>query len=135
MALDDARFELTASYAPLPHVCQYRESHFAFLSRRMEREGIYYFFEHGDARERLVVTDDRSFHQPLSSDPVRYTRVSGAGAAGVSGLRSFTCKQSTIAGSVEVRDHDYLRPALPARGAGEGLGRGRRPCSSTARTS
>ncbi len=39
------------SYEVEEHICQYRESDLDFISRWMEREGIYYFFDHGDDRE------------------------------------------------------------------------------------
>jgi type VI secretion system secreted protein VgrG len=116
MTSADYELKLTGTYSPLEHVCQYRESNLAFLSRRMEREGIYYFFVQGESRERLVVTDDKSFHPPFAAAPVRYHRVAGAGAGSVEGLRSFTCKHTTLPGSVVVKDHDYLRPALDVSG-------------------
>ena len=106
------RLPALGEYPRLPHVCQYRESNFAFLSRRMEREGIYFFFEQGEARERLVVTDDRAHHAAFSEEPVRYVRVSGAGARVAGGLRTFTSKRTTVPGSLRVRDYDYLRPTL-----------------------
>jgi len=45
LGADDYELRL-GGYAPEEHVCQYRESDLDFLSRWMEREGIYYFFEH-----------------------------------------------------------------------------------------
>jgi type VI secretion system secreted protein VgrG len=112
----DFAFRLSARYAPFEHVCQYRESSFAFLSRRMEREGVYYFFEQGEGRERLVITDDRSFHTALSPESVRWVQVAGAGARGGSGLRQFVCKHTSIPGRVLVRDYDYLKPKLDVSG-------------------
>src|SRR3954471_8603781 len=38
---DDFAFRLLQSYKPEEHVCQYRESNFDFISRWMEREGLY----------------------------------------------------------------------------------------------
>ena len=111
MAVDDATFradrELRAPAARLPVPGEPLRLPLAADRAR----GHLLLLRAGGERERLFVTDDRSFHQPLSSDPVRYTRVSGAGAAGVNGLRSFTCEQSAIVGSVEVR----ARPASTRR--------------------
>src|SRR2546430_11425414 len=39
---------LTASYRTMDHCVQYRETDYNFVSRLMEQEGIYYFFEHVD---------------------------------------------------------------------------------------
>ena len=45
---------------------QYRETDFNFVSRLMEEEGIYYFFEHTNAKHVLVLCDSPSAHQPVS---------------------------------------------------------------------
>ena len=51
------------AYEPEEHVCQYRESDLDFISRWMEREGIFYFFEHGDDGEKLVLCDSRALRR------------------------------------------------------------------------
>ncbi|NUO53682.1 MAG: type VI secretion system tip protein VgrG, partial [Polyangiaceae bacterium] len=53
----DFRFELAESYEKKEHVCQYRESSLAFISRLLEREGIHYAFEHGLEGEVVVFRD------------------------------------------------------------------------------
>lgn len=57
LAADDFRFELIDAYAKREHVCQYRESSLAFISRLLEREGIHYAFEHGVDGEVVVFRD------------------------------------------------------------------------------
>src|SRR4051812_48456204 len=42
--VDDRR--LTGHYVPRPYCVQYRETDFNFISRLLEEEGIYYYFEH-----------------------------------------------------------------------------------------
>ncbi|PMS21918.1 type VI secretion system Vgr family protein [Trinickia soli] len=46
-----------ARYPTLEHCAQYDETDFDFVSRLLEREGIYYFFEHVDGKDRLVLAD------------------------------------------------------------------------------
>ena len=48
----DFELRLQKDYTPWEYVCQYQESHFDFVSRWMEREGIYYFFEQTDQGEK-----------------------------------------------------------------------------------
>lgn len=55
---------LTGRYRPWPYCTQYRESDFAFVSRLMEREGIYYFFRHEAGEHVLVLCDSPSAHKP-----------------------------------------------------------------------
>ena len=47
------------------YVVQYEESDFAFVQRWLEHEGIYYYFEHKDERERLVFGDSSGGYSSL----------------------------------------------------------------------
>lgn len=44
-------------HIPLDYCVQYRETDFNFVSRLMEQEGIFYFFEHDAQGHKLVYTD------------------------------------------------------------------------------
>ncbi|WP_323775933.1 type VI secretion system Vgr family protein [Leisingera sp.] len=60
--------KLSDSYEAREYCLQYRESDYAFLSRLMEEEGIYFYFDSpaGDtAREKLVLCDGVSGHSPI----------------------------------------------------------------------
>lgn len=60
---------LTGDYAPKDYVVQYRETDFAFVSRLLERAGIYYFFRHEEAKHTLVLVDSVTNHDfPPSAD-------------------------------------------------------------------
>src|SRR5690606_5191972 len=60
----DFRMALSESYDRVEYCVQYRESDFAFVSRLMEEEGMYYFFEHSEDRHMLVLADAKSSHKP-----------------------------------------------------------------------
>jgi type VI secretion system secreted protein VgrG len=49
---------LSGAYTPWDLCTQYRESDFHFVSRLMEHEGIFYFFEYGDGTHTLVLGDN-----------------------------------------------------------------------------
>ncbi|MYM34975.1 type VI secretion system tip protein VgrG [Duganella sp. FT94W] len=55
---------LSANYAPLPYCVQYRETDFNFVSRLMEREGIYYYFKSVAGRHTMVLADSYAAHHP-----------------------------------------------------------------------
>ena len=57
-------YNLTESYRDWEYCVQYQESDFAFISRLMEHEGIYYWFRHENGQHTLVLTDDVSTHEP-----------------------------------------------------------------------
>ena len=58
----DYEFKLTHSYPPIEYCVQYRETDFNFVSRLMEREGIYYHFVHQQSGYKMVLCDDMSCH-------------------------------------------------------------------------
>jgi type VI secretion system secreted protein VgrG len=59
----DYKLKLNGSYPKRDYCVQYRETDFNFLSRLLEEEGIYYFFEHTDASHVMVLADDSSAHE------------------------------------------------------------------------
>ena len=54
----DFRNSLTGSYDPRVYCVQYNETHFDFVSRLMEEEGIFYYFEHAAGKHTMVLADD-----------------------------------------------------------------------------
>lgn len=58
----DFKVNLTATYREWEYCVQYNESDFNFVSRLMEQEGIYYFFEHKADKHVMVIVDDASGH-------------------------------------------------------------------------
>jgi len=57
--------KLTSSYRNWEYCVQYQETDFAFISRLMEHEGIYYYFKHENGQHTLVMTDDIASHEPM----------------------------------------------------------------------
>jgi type VI secretion system secreted protein VgrG len=58
LGFTDFKDSLTASYDPREYCVQYNETAFEFVSRLMEDEGIFYYFEHADGKHTLVLADD-----------------------------------------------------------------------------
>jgi len=113
----DYRLQLSREYPVEEHVCQYRESHFDFFSRWMEREGLYYFFEQGDDGEKLIIADSKSAHDDLAPTPVRFFALSGADASAGECLQTFVCRHRALPASVRFKDYDYAKPALDVSGS------------------
>jgi type VI secretion system secreted protein VgrG len=62
----DFRESLSATYRVWEYCVQYRETDFNFVSRLMEQEGIYYFFEETeDGKHMLVLADSPGAHTPI----------------------------------------------------------------------
>ncbi|GFK95770.1 Actin cross-linking toxin VgrG1 [Fundidesulfovibrio magnetotacticus] len=99
-------------YPVREYVCQYNETDFAFLSRQMERSGVYFYFDHSGAREKLLVADHLNTH--ASAPPgcsLVYREVSGMAppdASGSCSRLSLECKR--LPKEIQLRDHNYRIP-------------------------
>ncbi len=61
------KLDLRGTYQPRTYCVQYRESSFAFISRLMEQEGIYYYFDHSEGEPIMVLCDDIACHSAIPS--------------------------------------------------------------------
>ena len=61
----DIEDTLSRQYRTWEYCVQYRETDFNFVSRLMEQEGIYYYFQHDQNKHTLVLADTVSSHQPF----------------------------------------------------------------------
>ena len=57
------RLNLSHHYQKLPFICQFQETDFNFISRWLEHEGIYYYFEHTSEQTTLILTDHNTSHK------------------------------------------------------------------------
>ncbi len=108
----DFRFALQASYSRREYCVQYRESDLHFINRLMEAEGMYYFFDHKDGQDVLVVTDQKSEHGKIAAPAtVRYHD----GAGGMvdqeqETVERFLCEEQVVPGTVQMTDYNYRTP-------------------------
>jgi len=61
--------KLSGTYRQWEYCVQYQETDFAFVSRLMEHEGIYYYFKHEKNQHTLVLADDIAAHETLPGYP------------------------------------------------------------------
>jgi len=125
----DFRFALKGATTRRDYVCQYGETHFAFASRWMEHDGLYYFFEQGDSGEVLVVTDTLTAHGPMpQGETFRYSPPSSMQTGHEQEIiTDFTLHQRRLPKKVILRDHDYEKPShelmaeAPVKDTGQGV--------------
>jgi type VI secretion system secreted protein VgrG len=58
----DVAYEIQGTFHPREYCVQYRETDFAFVSRLMEEEGIYYFFKHAANSHKMIVANTPASH-------------------------------------------------------------------------
>jgi type VI secretion system secreted protein VgrG len=114
----DFEFRLQGKYDPREYVCQYGESHFDFVSRWLEREGAYYWFEQGETSEKMIAADTVMVHAPLPGhETFLYSPMSGLDGGDVDKtIKRFTLKQSPLPRNVLLRDYNYMKPSLELEG-------------------
>ena len=66
----DVRQDLSGVYPSRDYCVQYQESDFAFASRLMEEEGIFYYFIHLADKHEMVLADNVASLPPVSSTPM-----------------------------------------------------------------
>jgi type VI secretion system secreted protein VgrG len=117
LSSDEYVFKLVDQYKSEEHVCQYQESHLDFISRWMEREGLYYYFEQEDGQEKLVITDNRAAQHALEPRAIRFHALTGNDVSAKECLQTFLCRHKSLPGTVKFKDHDYSKPRLKVAGS------------------
>jgi type VI secretion system secreted protein VgrG len=101
---------LTGSYDPRTYCVQYRESDFNFVSRLMEDEGIYYYFEHENGRHTLVMVDSAGSHAPYPG----YAEVSylpeEMGGSDAEHVRLWQIEEKVQTTDYALDDYDFTNP-------------------------
>jgi type VI secretion system secreted protein VgrG len=110
----DYEFRLTGDYPVHEYICQYNESYYNFISRLMEREGLYYFFEQKEAAEKVIVTDSALLHSAMKEGrEVYYSPLSGLDeSAREEVIRTVVCNQKMLPQRVVLKDYNYRKPSV-----------------------
>lgn len=107
----DFRLSLNATYNPIEYCVQYRETDFSFISRLMERDGIFYFFEHEDGKHTMIIADSGSAHQACPGQSnVGYNLTSG-GLDEEDVVNSWSLGQSLHIGKFSLTDYNFKTPS------------------------
>jgi type VI secretion system secreted protein VgrG len=104
------------TYAARDHVCQYRESNLAFVRRLLERDGIFWFFDHDGEEEVLTLRDASSSLVP-SRGAVRFEPQMVEEATIGDAFFIHRARQRSLPRGVRLHDYDPMRPRLAVDGA------------------
>ena len=101
----------TGTYDPREYCVQYRESSFAFVSRLMEEEGIFYYFTHDSSKHTLVLADDKDNWGTCTG--LTSARFSGStsGLPADDEVLSCSLEQSVVAGQYKADDYNFTTPS------------------------
>jgi type VI secretion system secreted protein VgrG len=106
----EVSFKLNKPHTVRDYCVQYRETDLNFISRLMEDEGIFYFFQHSDGSHTMVVADNPDANEPCPvQDSVRYEAVGGFGEREDTVL-DWTVTEQLRSGLMTLRDHNFQLP-------------------------
>lgn len=107
----DFEFKLAQNYPKIEFCVQYRESHFAFVSRLMEEFGIYYFFKHTSDKHLLVLADAMGAHPTIEGDgKLPLIPLTGAYVREREHLQQWNSERRFRAGKFVLNDYDFESP-------------------------
>jgi len=104
---------LTASsFQAREYSVQYEESDWDFLQRWMESEGLFYWFEHGGVRNKLIVSDSNRYATPIA-DPggIAYRRRNDLPSDAPT-VWEWSREERRLPARVAVFDYNYRTPHI-----------------------
>jgi type VI secretion system secreted protein VgrG len=106
------RFALASTYRKRGFCVQYQESDLDFVSRLMEEEGIYYFFEHYIDKHVLVLCDNQAVHVPINGVPSITCNSGGGLVAEEDNISHFSFSQRLTPDAFAHSNFNFKKPDL-----------------------
>ena len=107
----DFKMDLTNTYKPRNYCVQYRESDFNFVSRLMEYEGIFYFFEHDKAKHTLIIADSINAYQVIDGySSIPYFPPENSGQRKEDHIFEWHTSHKIQSGTYVLNDYDFEKP-------------------------
>ncbi|MGE8360132.1 type VI secretion system tip protein TssI/VgrG [Pseudomonas sp.] len=106
----DYKLSLTGSYTPRDYCVQYGESDFAFVSRLLEEEGIFWFFTHEAGVHTLVLGDSNDAFPAIPNGPKVPYLGQEIGVRELHGIRSAQYSIQAVSGVYSATDYEFTTP-------------------------
>jgi type VI secretion system secreted protein VgrG len=108
---NDFAFRLYGEFVKRDYCVQYRESDFNYVSRLMEEEGIFFYFEHEQGKHTMVLGNDPSAHKECPDQATaRYEGTSG-GWRGDDVILTWLQEQELRPGVYTATDYNFETPS------------------------
>jgi len=107
----DYSFDLNEPYPENEYIIQYRETHFDFVNRRLEHVGCFYFFDHRDDNDKIVVGDSNdTFPAIEQSEDILYNPNRDP-LSDRETITDLTFRAKVVTGLVRLKDYNYRFPS------------------------
>ncbi|TBV14604.1 type VI secretion system tip protein VgrG [Stutzerimonas kirkiae] len=117
----DFKLSLSGSYEPREYCVQYGETDFAFVSRLLEEEGIFWFFTHEDGKHTLVLGDNNDAFPPIPNGPKVPYLGQEIGGRELHGIRSAQYSVQAVSGVYSATDYEFTTPTTSLYSQAEAL--------------
>jgi len=108
----DFKFQLSGNYTPWEYCVQYRETDFNFVSRLMEQEGVYYYFEHEKDKHTVVFADSPAAHQPFPKyEKLTFSALTTIHEHDQEHVYEWVAESRHHSGKHQYTDYDFTRPS------------------------
>src|SRR5688572_3071767 len=108
----EVTYELQGTFERRNYCVQYRETDWDFISRLMEEEGIFYYFEHTEANHQLIIANSPPSHRNCPEmETVTYAlERSESQEDWVPAIYTWQMDDRFYTGKVELRDFNFQLP-------------------------
>jgi type VI secretion system secreted protein VgrG len=106
----DFKDSLTGTYSSREYCVQYMESNFHFVTRLMEEEGIFYFFEHDASSHKLVLADDSTAHTDILGTSSIHIAPSDKEWTDETAIFNCSWEQQVTVGQFQADDYNFETP-------------------------
>ncbi len=105
-------FKLFRNYRKWVYCVQYRETDFNFVTRLLEHEGIYWYFEHSDGHHKLILVDAASAHDAAPScESLPYIEHGAETSPDTECISDWSFSREVRTGKVALTSYDFERPS------------------------
>ncbi len=115
LAAADFRLALRGSYRPKEFVVQFQETDFDFISRLMEHEGLYYYFDHSGTNDVLVISDARAEQVEVEGESALAYDDDPSLAGDRALVYNVVYREQLVTGKALVRDYNDQEPDRPLK--------------------
>ena len=106
----DFELRLKGTYSPREYCVQYRETDFNFVSRLLEEEGIFYFFEQSEDKHTMVLADDASDFAACPNQSSARFAPSEGGRLDEDTIGTLEAEFRIESGKASLTDYDFTKP-------------------------
>jgi type VI secretion system secreted protein VgrG len=111
LRFSDYEWQVNRQLGNRTYCLQYRETHFDFLSRLLEEEGIGYYFKHEKGKHQLVFTDHTDGMYDLQGPDAEVSLLENlAGSSAADNLYDWSHEFEYTSGKYALNDYNFEKP-------------------------